>query len=200
MKKLLTPVIGVLCLLQLSSCLNTEREVGTSRNTDRQFTPPSEGNRGRVNERTVLRTINATHNFSSTKAKDTFVLQLRGPKIETSRAYFVILSSTGDTLRQEVMPATALIRDQDMTDGQTATVRDREIAILQGMNSFFRDDRFVQPAVPKTAVQPDNVDARSWSSVKADTRAVGFDYPSADGRERRVAYSKELSRAVVIAE
>ena len=200
MKKLLIPVVGALCLLQLSSCLNTEREVATSRNTDRQFTPGLEANRGRVSERTVLRTVNSSHNFSSLKAKDTFVLQLRGPKIASSRAYFIILNSAGDTLRQEVMPATALIRDQDMTDPQTATVRDKEIAILQGMNSFFRDDRFVQPAVPKAAVQPENVDAQSWPSVKADTRAIGFDYPSADGRERRLAYSKTLKRAVVIAE
>ena len=200
MKKLLIPVVGALCLLQLSSCLNTEREVATSRNTDRQFTPGLEANRGRVSERTVLRTVNSSHNFSSLKAKDTFVLQLRGPKIASSRAYFIILNSAGDTLRQEVMPATALIRDQDMTDSQTATMRDKEIAILQGMNSFFRDDRFVQPAVPKAAVQPENVDVKSWSSVKADTRAVGFDYPSADGRERRLAYSKALKRAVIIAE
>ncbi|WP_157541723.1 hypothetical protein [Hymenobacter aerophilus] len=200
MKKLLIPVAGAFCLLQLSSCLNTEREVATSRNTDRQFTPGMEANRGRVNERTVLRTVNASHNFSSPKAKDTFILQLRGPKIATSQAHFIILNSAGDTLRQEVMPATALIRDQDVADPQTSTVRDKEIAILQGMNSFFRDDRFVQPAVPKAAVQPENVDAQSWSSVKADTRAIGFDYPSADGRERRVAYSKALKRAVVIAE
>ncbi|NVO31796.1 hypothetical protein [Hymenobacter lapidiphilus] len=200
MKKLLIPVAGAFCLLQLSSCLNTEREVATSRNTDRQFTPGLEANRGRVSERTVLRTVTASHNFSSTKDKDSFVLQLRGPKIASSRAYFIILNSTGDTLRQEVMPATALIRDQDMTDPQTATVRDKEIAILQGMNGFFRDDRFVQPAVPKAAVQPENVDAQSWSSVKADSRAIGFDYPSADGRERRLAFSKALKRAVVIAE
>lgn len=200
MKKLFIPVAGAFCLLQLSSCLNTEREVATSRNTDRQFTPGLEANRGRVSERTVLRTVNASHNFSSPKAKDTFVLQLRGPKIATSRAYFIILNSEGDTLRQEIMPATVLMNDQDMADPQTATVRDKEIAILQGMNGFFRDDRFVQPAVPKTAVQPENVDAQSWSSVKADPRAIGFDYSSADGRERRLAYSKALKRAVVIAE
>ena len=200
MKKLLIPVAGAICLLPLSSCLNTEREVASARNTDRPFTPTPEANRGRVNERTVLRTVNASRNFSSPKAKDTFVLQLRGPQIATSRAHFIILNSVGDTLRQEVMPATGLIRDQDLTDPQSATMRDKEIAILQSMNNFFRDDRFVQPAVPKAAVQPDNVDVQSWSSVKADTRAVGFDYPSADGRERRLAYSKVLKRAVIIAE
>lgn len=200
MKKFLFPAIGVFCLFQLTSCLNTEREVGTSKNADRLFTPPAEANRGRVNARTVLRTVNATHTFSSPKTKDSFILQLRGPKISTAEAYFIIISSTGDTLRKESMPATALIRDQDLTDAQTATVRDREIAILQGMNNFFRDDRFVQPAVPKAATQPENVDAQSWTSVKGDSKAVGFDYPSADGRERRLAYSKQLSRAVIIAE
>ncbi|MBT9392458.1 hypothetical protein KLP40_04720 [Hymenobacter sp. NST-14] len=200
MKKLVFPAVGALCLLQLTSCLNTEREVGTSKNADRLFTPTPEANRGRVSERTVLRTVNATHTFSSPKAKDTFVLQLRGPKIATSQAYFIIVSSSGDTLRNESMPATALIRDQDLADPLAATVRDKEIAILQGMNNFFRDDRFVQPAVPKAATQPENVDSQSWQAVKADTRAVGFDYPAADGRERRLAYSKQLSKAVIIAE
>ena len=187
-------------MLQLSSCINTEREVGTSKNTDRVFTPTPEANRGRVSERTVLRTVNAAHNFSTTKSKDNFILQLRGPKIATSQAYFIIVSTTGDTLRKEMLPATALINERDLDDPQAATVRDKEIAILQGMNSFFRDDRFVQPAVPRTATQPENVDAQTWTSVKDDARAVGFDYPSADGRERRLAYSKKLGRAVVIAE
>ena len=200
MKKLVFPAVGALCLLQLTSCLNTEREVGTSNNADRLFTPTPEANRGRVTDRTVLRTVKATHTFSSTKSKDAFILQLRGPKISTSQAYFIIVSSSGDTLRNESMPATALIRNQDMTDEQAATIRDKEIAILQGMNNFFRDDRFVQPAVPKAATQPENVDAQSWSTVKSDNRAVGFDYPAADGRERRLAYSKEMSKAVIIAE
>lgn len=200
MKKLLLPSLGALCLLQMASCINTEREVGTSKNADRVFTPTPEANRGRVSERTVLRTVNATHTFSNPRSKDNFVLQLRGPKIASSQAYFMIISSTGDTLRKEIIPATALINERDLADPQAATVRDKEIAILQGMNSFFRDDRFVQPAVPRTATQPENVDAQSWSSVKEDTRAVGFDYPSAGGRERRVAFSKKLGRAVVIAE
>ncbi|RSK24067.1 hypothetical protein [Hymenobacter metallilatus] len=200
MKKLVLSAVGALSMLQLSSCINTEREVGTSKNADRVFTPTPEANRGRVSERTVLRTVNAAHNFSTTKSKDNFVLQLRGPKIATAQAYFIIISPTGDTLRKEVMPATALINERDLDDPQAATVRDKEIAILQGMNSFFRDDRFVQPAVPRTATQPENVDAQSWTSVKEDARAVGFDYPAADGRERRLAYSKKLGRAVVIAE
>lgn len=200
MKKLLLPTAGALFLLQLASCINTEREVGTSKNSDRVFTPTPEANRGRVSERTVLRTVNTTHTFSSTKSKDNFVLQLRGPKIATSQAYFMIINSAGDTLRKEIIPATALINERDLDDPQAATVRDKEIAILQGMNSFFRDDRFVQPAVPRAATQPENVDAQTWSSVKEDARAVGFDYPSAGGRERRVAYSKKLGRAVVIAE
>ncbi|RSK43988.1 hypothetical protein [Hymenobacter rigui] len=200
MKKLVLSAVGALSMLQLSSCINTEREVGTSKNNDRVFTPTPEANRGRVSERTVLRTVNVSHNFSTTKSKDNFVLQLRGPKIATSQAYFMIISPTGDTLRKEVMPATALINERELDDPQAATVRDKEIAILQAMNSFFRDDRFVQPAVPRTATQPENVDAQSWTSVKEDSRAVGFDYPSANGRERRLAYSKKLGRAVVIAE
>lgn len=199
MKKLLLPA-GAFFLLQLSSCINTEREVGNSKNTDRVFTPTPEANRGRVSERTVLRTVNMTRNFSNPRAKDKFVLQLRGTKIANSQAYFIIVNAAGDTLRKEMIPATALINNRDLDDPQAATMRDKEIAILQGMNGFFRDDRFVQPAVPRAAIRPENVDAQTWTSVKEDSRAVGFDYPAADGRERRLAYSKKLGRAVVIAE
>ena len=200
MKKLVLPIACALLLAQTTSCINTEREIGTSKNAQKVFTPSPEGSRGRVSERTVLRTVNTSHYFSNTKTKDNFILQLRGPKIATAQANFIILSSTGDTLRKEVMPASVLINERDLADPQGATVRDKEIAILQGMNAFFRDDRFVQPAIPRASVQPENVDAQTWTSVKADTRAVGFDYPSADGRERRLAFSKKLSRAVIVAE
>lgn len=200
MKKFVLPAAGLLMALHMTSCINTEREVGTSKNAQQVFTPAPEGARSRMTERTVLRTVNTTHSFSNSRTKDQFVLQLRGPKIATARAHFIIVSSTGDTLRKEVLPAAVLINAADLDDAATATVRDKEIAILQGMNSFFREDRFVQPAVPRTAVQPENVDAQSWTSVKEDTRAIGFDYPAADGRERRLAFSKKLGRAVVIAE
>ncbi|TGD80493.1 hypothetical protein [Hymenobacter wooponensis] len=200
MKKYILPVAGALLLVQTTSCINTEREVGTSKNAQKVFTPAPEGSRSRLSERSVLRTVNAAHYFSNTKTKDSFILQLRGTKIATAQANFIILSSKGDTLRKEIMPASALINERDLADPQAATTRDKEIAILQGMNSFFRDDRFVQPAIPKTSVQPENVDVQSWSSVKEDARAVGFDYVGSGGRERRLAYSKKLSRAVVVAE
>ncbi|WP_345116150.1 hypothetical protein [Hymenobacter algoricola] len=198
MKKIVLFAVSAAGLLQLTSCLNTEREVGTSRNADRVYSPPTETTR--VSGRTVLNTVRASHYFSNTKTKDTFVLQLTGPKIMNGQARFIILSSTGDTLRKEVMPATALLDERQLDDPQAATVRDKEIAILRGMNSFFADDRFVQPAVPKTASQPGEVDAQSWSAVQADSRAVGFDYVTAAGKERRIAFDKKQQKAVVVAE
>ena len=198
MKKIGLFGVSAAVLLQLTSCLNTEREVGTSRNADREYTPPTAT--ARVSSRTVLNTVRAAHYFSNTKTKDNFILQLQGPKIMSGQARFIILSSTGDTLRKEIMPATALLDERQLDDPQAATVRDKEIAILRGMNSFFADDRFVQPAVAKTATQPGEIDAQTWSSVKADTRAVGFDYVTAAGKERRIAYDKKQKKAVVIAE
>ncbi|SNR31229.1 MULTISPECIES: hypothetical protein [Hymenobacter] len=200
MKKLVLPTTCALLLLYTSSCINTEREVGNSKNSQQIFSPSPEGSRNRVSERTVLRTVNTTHYFSNAKTKDNFILQLRGPKIATAQAYFIIVRSTGDTLRKEVMPATALINERDLADPRAATVRDKEIAILQGMNSFFATDRFVQPAIPRTSAQPENVDVQSWSSVKEDTRSIGFDYTASEGRERRLAFSKKLGRAVIVAE
>ncbi|SHK47525.1 hypothetical protein [Hymenobacter psychrotolerans] len=198
MKKILLAAACTGLLFQTTSCLNTEKEMGTSRNPDRPFTPTPEGARGRVTERTILRTVNATHYFSNTKAKDNFILQLQGTKILSSRARLIILSSTGDTLRKEVMPATALL-DEREADPQATTARDKEIAILQGMNAFFREDRFTQPAVPRNATQPAEVDAQAWQAVKADPKAVGFDYIT-NGKERRLAYAKKLQKAVIVAE
>jgi len=198
MKKTVLFAFAAAALLQLTSCLNTEREVGTSRNADKVYSPPTET--ARVSSRTVLNTVRAAHYFSNTKTKDTFILQLAGPKIMNGQARFIILSSTGDTLRKEVMPATALLDERQLDDPQAATVRDKEIAILRGMNSFFADDRFVQPAIPKAATQPGEVDAKVWSAVKADTRAVGFDYVTAAGKERRLAFDKSQQKAVIVAE
>ncbi|MCB2376846.1 hypothetical protein LGH70_04595 [Hymenobacter sp. BT635] len=198
MKKLVLPAAFAVLSLHLTSCINTEREVGTSQNADKVYTPPTATSR--LNSRTVLNTVRASHYFSNTKTKDNFILQLQGPKILNAQARFIIVNSAGDTLRKEVMPATALLDERELEDPQAATVRDKEIAILKGMNNFFREDRFTQPAVPKTAAQPAEVDAQSWSAVKEDTRAVGFDYITVGGKERRIAYAKKLQKAVVIAE
>jgi len=184
--------------MQATSCINTEHEVGTTKNAEKVYTPPTAS--ARLTNRSILNTVRTAHYFSNTRSKDNFILQLQGAKILNSQARFVILSSTGDTLRKEVMPAVALINSRDLDDPQAATVRAREIAILKAMNTFFADDRFTQPAVPRASVQPENVDGQNWKTVKEDTKAVGFDYPSGDGHERRIAYSKKLQKAVVIAE
>lgn len=199
MKKILLAAACTGMLLQTTSCINTEKEMGNARSSDRPFTPTPEGSRSRVNERTVLRTVNATHYFSNNKTKDNFILQLQGTKILNSQARLIIVSSTGDTLRNESMPATALLTGRQMDDPQAATTRDKEIGILQGMNAFFREDQFTQPAVARNATQPAEVDAQAWQAVKADAKAYGFDY-IANGRERRLAYAKKLQKAVIVAE
>jgi hypothetical protein len=198
MKKLVLPAAFAALLLQTTSCINTEREVGTSQNADKVYTPPTASNR--VSSRTVLNTVKASHYFSNTKTKDNFILLLQGPKILNAQAKFIIVNSAGDTLRKEVMPASALLDERELEDPQAATVRDKEIAILKGMNSFFREDRFTQPAVSKTAAQPAEIDPQAWSAVKEDTKAVGFDYTTVGGKERRIAYAKKLQKAVIIAE
>ncbi|WP_375435511.1 hypothetical protein [uncultured Hymenobacter sp.] len=187
-------------MLQVSSCITTDKEAGNARSADKPFTPLPEGARGRVTERTVLRTVNAAHYFSNPKAKDSFVLQLRGTKILNAQARFIILSSTGDTLRKELMPATALLDKRIASDPTVVTARDKEIAILQSMNAFFKEDRFTQPAVPRSLRAPSDVDAQAWQAVREDTKAVGFDYTAAGGKERRLAYAKKLRKAVIVAE
>ncbi|MBC6990103.1 MULTISPECIES: hypothetical protein [Hymenobacter] len=198
MKKLLL-LASFATLLQTTSCINTEREMGTAK-SPQVFTPTPEAQRSRLNSRSVLNAVRTTHYFSNTKAKDNFVLLLQGPKIATAQARFLILSSKGDTLRNEVIPATALMSDSDLGDAPATTVRDKELAILKAMNSFFKEDRFVQPAVARSAAQPAEIDPQAWASVKEDSKAVGFDYISNNGRERRIAYAKKLQKAVVIAE
>jgi hypothetical protein len=186
-------------LLAATSCVNSEREVATSsapRGSRTVFTPPR-GRGERVGGATVLNTVRTTHAFSDPKAADTFILQLRGPRILSGRLHLVVLNSKGDTLRHEVLPPTALIDDPTLRDNQSASVRDREISILRGMNGFFGTSHFVQPAVPTTATPPADVSPLAWASLRRDASAVGFDYPSGTG-ESRLAYSRQLGKVVVI--
>lgn len=188
-------------LLTASSCVNTEREAATSasgKDPRAEFRPPN-GRGERVGGATVLNTVRASHTFSNPQAPDNFVLQMRGPRILSSRVHLFVISSQGDTLRHEVLPATALLDDRTLRNNQSATVRDKEISILRGMNNFFSDSHFVQPAVPTTATQPAELDAQAWASLRNDPRAVGFDYPGAGG-ETRLAYSQPLKKVLVISQ
>ena len=187
--------------LQLSSCVSTEREVGTSTKDPRAtYTPPPAGSRTRVNGKTVLNTVRATHAFSDPGSTDNFVLQLRGERVLTGQAHLIVLNSAGDTIRHEVMPARALLAHADAGLARSASARDQEIAILQGMNTFFTPSHFTQPAVPAGTAQPAEVDTQTWTTLRDDPSAVGFDYTGAGGAERRMAYSRKLGKAVVISQ
>jgi hypothetical protein len=201
MKRLFLP-LAVLALLVQASCVTTDREMGASENSDKVFTPRPEAQRSRLNSRSVLRTVQTQHTFSDTRNKDNFVLLLQGPKILDANARFLIISAKGDTLRNEVMPAKSLIDERALqTDPQAASVRARELAILQGMNRFFAPDKFTSPAVPRSiTAAPEGSDPEGWEAVRTDNRAVGFDYIDASGREKRIAYARKLNKAVVVAD
>lgn len=188
-------------ILDLTSCVSTEREVNSSTVDPRAtYTPPPTGSRTRVGTKTVLNTVTTSHAFSDPKNLDTFVLQLRGPRVLTAQAHLIIISSTGDTLRHEVLPARALLSHTDLTDAQSASVRDQEIAILQGMNNFFAASHFTEPAVPAGTEQPAEVDTKTWVALREDPSTVGFDYIGVGGAERRMAYVRKLGKAVVISQ
>ncbi|GAC1374848.1 MAG: hypothetical protein NVS3B25_02680 [Hymenobacter sp.] len=185
--------------LQLASCVNTEREVSSSAVDPRAtYTPPPAGARNRIGSKTVLNTVSTTHAFSDPKKKDLFVLQLRGPRVLTAQAHLIVTNAAGDTLSHQVLPARALLTEKALNDTQAASVRDQEIAILQGMNSFFADGHFSQPAVPAGAEQPAELDSKTWGALREDPAAVGFDYTGAGGAERRMAFVRKLGKAVVM--
>ena len=187
--------------LELTSCVSTEREVSTSTKDPRAtYTPPPAGSRTRINGKTVLNTVRATHTFSNLGSNDNFVLQLRGERVLTALAYFIVTNNMGDTIRHEVMPARALLAHADASLARSSSVRDQEIAILQGMNSFFMPSHFTQPAVPTGTVQPAEIDTKTWTTLRDDPTAVGFDYTGAGGAERRMAYSQKLGKAIVISQ
>lgn len=201
MKHIFLPV-ALLLLLAQSSCVTTDREVGTSNNPEKVFTPKPEAQRSRLTSSTVLRTVQAQHAFSERGSKDRFVLLLQGPKIIDANARFLIITAKGDTLRNEVIPAKALIDERALQDDpQAASVRTRELAILQGMNAFFAEERFSSPAIPRAiTAAPEGSDPEAWKAVQADNRAVGFEYVDASGREKRIAFAKKLNKAVVVAD
>lgn len=194
-------LVGAGLSLQLTSCVSTEREVSNSAVDPRAtYIPPPAGSRARVNGKTVLNTVSTTHTFSNPGTKDNFILQLRGPRILTAQAHLIVTNSKGDTLRHEVIPARTLLAHTDITDAQSASVRDQEIAILQGMNNFFADAHFTNPAIPAGSEQPAEIDAKTWSVLREDPTAVGFEYTGAGGAERRMAYARKLGKAVDMAQ
>lgn len=201
MKSSIITILAVAGLLQLgTSCVNSERELAASTKDPRSLYIPPTGAGRRVSGTTVLNTVRASHNFSDPKTKDNFLLQLRGPRILTSRLHLIVLTAKGDTLRHEVMPARALLQGSEAQGSKVTTVRDQEITILRRMNSFFSEDHFINPAVPSSAPKPAGLDAKAWDSLRADQTAISFEYPSAAGYEHRLAYSRQLGRAVVLSE
>jgi hypothetical protein len=187
--------------LQLSACVSTDREMGSAGKDPRStYTPPATADRSRLNSNTVLNTVRATHAFSDPKTQDNFVLQLRGTRILNAQAHLIVTNTSGDTLRHEVLPARALLNEKALADPQAATVRDKEIAILKGMNSFFAASNFIQPAVPAAAEQPAEVDTQVWKAMREDPATVAFDYTGAGGTEHRMAYVRKLGKTVVISQ
>ena len=200
MKKISFKLLGLLATgfaLQLTSCVSTEREVSSSSSRS-TYTPPTARDGSRIGSKTVLNTVSTTHVFSDPDTRDNFILQLRGPRVITAQAHFIVTSSTGDTLRHEVLPARALLNEPRLADPQGSTSRDREIAILQRMNTFFAPGRFTQPAVASGDQQPGEMDANTCAALRENPAAVGFDYMGADGGARRLTYVRKLGKAVVI--
>lgn len=201
MKPAIVTTLAVAALLQLgTSCVNSERELAASTKDPRSLYVPPTGAGRRVSGTTVLNTVRASHSFSDPKTKDNFLLQLRGPRILTSRLHLIVLTAKGDTLRHEVMPARALLQGSDVQSSRPTTVRDQEIAILRRMNSFFTEDHFTSFAVPGTAPKPAELDAKTWATFRADPNTISFEYPGAAGNEKRLAYSRQAGRAVVLSE
>lgn len=195
--------LGLLSLLALavSSCARAEHEASAAPTSiDRtQFTPPPRHGQ-RVGSATVLNTVSVRHIFSDPAVPDQFVLQLRGPQVVSGQLLFCIISGKGDTLRQEVLPARLLLDDPTLRDNASASVRDQQVSILRGMNHFFAPGCFVQPAVAAAATQPAGLDAQAWNGLRNDPAAVGFNYPSNEGSERRLAFSRRLSKVVELTE
>ncbi|GAA4358588.1 hypothetical protein GCM10023185_24440 [Hymenobacter saemangeumensis] len=188
-------------LLQLSACVTTDRESGSSTKDPRTtYVPPAPSERSRLTNNSVLNTVRATHAFSDPNSQDNFVLQLRGTRVLNSRAHLIVTNSAGDTLRHEVLPAHALLSEKVLTDPAAATMREKEIAILKSMNNFFSPKNFVQPAVPASAEQPAEVDTQIWKALREDPATVAFDYTGAGGAERRLAYIRKLGKTVVISQ
>jgi hypothetical protein len=201
MKTSLSTLLLAAGLLQLSvSCVRTEHEMASSTKDPRSTYVPPTGTGHRISSTTVLNTVRTTHSFSDSKTKDNFQLQMRGPRILSSRLHLIVTNAKGDTLRHEVLPAKALLVNSDEGDSKLATVRGQEIAVLHNMNTFFTEDHFSHPAVPPTATQPADLTEQDWASLRTDPSGVGFEYPGATGIEKRLAYSRKLGRAIVLSE
>ena len=107
--------------LALTSCLNTEKEIGTTDKDPRAtYTPPAPSERARMTGASVLNTVQGTHIFSDPARPDRFVAQLRGLRVISGQVHLFVLNADGDTLRHDVRPARALLTDEALADPAAA--------------------------------------------------------------------------------
>lgn len=119
------------------------------------------------------------HAFSDIIKKDTFKIDLSGKTILDGNVVFQILDFKGKKIYKQSF--TGLDMLGELTDAEL-TVKQKEDTIREKITNFFKEDRFVKPAIARAETfddaysSPNKSDEKEWNSVKADRNTIGFMY------------------------
>jgi hypothetical protein len=134
------------------------------------------------------------HYFSDPKAKDSFVIRLKGHSILNSKIAFEIFNPKGERIFREDFPARFFL-NYDLNE--PSTDQEKEDFIVKRMKEFFKEDNFNQPAVKKSDIlDTEYSDKKVWEEIQSDPTAVGFYYELGQEDGRSIAYVKKENKVV----
>jgi hypothetical protein len=146
----------------------------------------------------VLLSNTITSNFSSTLAKDTFKISLRGKTLINSNTTFEIITSHGEKIYSLSFDSKKLVSLYETDFSKIDSVIEK--CLRKKVSAFFEKKCFKIPAIAKNEdFEPENSVKEIWNDIKSDRTAIGFYYSIGEYEEdlKFIAYSKKMKKTVV---
>ena len=207
MKNLFLLSIVAVFTLACSEKRTVEKEVRVIKDgSGKTTTTTTETSNGDTTSQPTIKTgevklvVKKTHIFSDPTKPDNFALDLSGNTLLKSSILFTITNPQGKLIYQDSMSASDLEASMvyEMKT-PTATEKQREEFIKKRLNEFFSDKNFSTPAIaPNDIYDPSFGDEKAWNAIKKDPKSINFNYLVGKENGRRISYSKQLSKVMVV--
>lgn len=146
--------------------------------------------------------VNKSSNFfSSTTAKDTFILELRGNYITKSKIRFRIISFQNEVIYEDEFDTMALYGfgpDASKPNPDSINV---EKHLLKRFDNFFNSENFLKPAIKESAnyeeLYNSIISEKEWSQIKSNSGAIGFSFTLWEESISYIVYSENRKKAIL---
>ena len=147
---------------------------------------------------TLLYSVQQKHKFSSQQKEDTFSLTVNGKNIFDSYITFHITSWQGKVIYTDRFSVGDLMEFGSLeTDKAYLRNSNDSIAIINSLNHFFDEEKFINPAIKDTADMNGNLEPREvWWPVWKDRSAIGFHYLLGAENGRTITYLKKKEKVI----